>query len=243
VSSGNYAGRAGFNNTEKPNTEPACDSLPEPRGPGVFFAGLCVACGRATTERDDNGRPRHRLRSELERLMQEPPQPKLGEAAHELERCELARQGAERAAAEKARQDRLSALQAIRDEIGQAADPADAIEAATRIVAAVADLITAAGPARTALVTKWINQVRALGVQPLTAFDSPSPDDGGIAWRPEGFGGDRHIVMDGRSIAPVPLPQLIGGLVAEGCRRAGVSSGPASATGARCSPGTAARAR
>ena len=40
----------------------ACDSMPEPRGPGVFLSGLCVACGRATTERDDDGLPRHRLR-------------------------------------------------------------------------------------------------------------------------------------------------------------------------------------
>jgi len=36
--------------------------MPEPRGPDVFFAGLCCTCGRATTERDDDGLPRHRLR-------------------------------------------------------------------------------------------------------------------------------------------------------------------------------------
>jgi len=41
---------------------PECDSMPEPRGPDVFFAGLCCTCGRATTERDDDGLPRHRLR-------------------------------------------------------------------------------------------------------------------------------------------------------------------------------------
>ena len=47
MSSGNHASVA------------ECDHDPEPRGPGVHFAGLCVACGRATTHRDQTGLPRH----------------------------------------------------------------------------------------------------------------------------------------------------------------------------------------
>jgi len=35
------------------------DEAGEPRGPGVLFAGLCVACGWATIDRDDGGLPRH----------------------------------------------------------------------------------------------------------------------------------------------------------------------------------------
>ncbi len=38
----------------------ACDEASEPRGPGVYLAGLCLACGRATTERGEDGLPRHR---------------------------------------------------------------------------------------------------------------------------------------------------------------------------------------
>lgn len=61
MSSGNYAGAAGFNNTEKPNGVAECDHLPEPGGPGVYLAGLCCTCGRATTERDVDGLARHVL--------------------------------------------------------------------------------------------------------------------------------------------------------------------------------------
>jgi hypothetical protein len=64
VSSGNRVSAAGFNNTEKPNSLAACDSAPEPRGRGVFFAGLCAACGRVTVHRDSRGLPRHRLKGE-----------------------------------------------------------------------------------------------------------------------------------------------------------------------------------
>jgi len=60
VSSGNYAGAAGWNNTGKPGQVPVCAQAdPEPRGPGVFFAGLCCTCGQATTGRDREGLPRH----------------------------------------------------------------------------------------------------------------------------------------------------------------------------------------
>ena len=31
----------------------------EPRGPRVVLAGLCVVCGRTTTERGADGLPRH----------------------------------------------------------------------------------------------------------------------------------------------------------------------------------------
>ena len=59
MGSGNYAGAAGFNNTEKPNTVAECVHRAEPRGPGVFLAGLCVVCGRATVYRRADGLPRH----------------------------------------------------------------------------------------------------------------------------------------------------------------------------------------
>jgi hypothetical protein len=59
MSSGNHGQRIGFNESGKPNVPPACESAIEPRGPGVFLAGLCAACGRATTSRDADGLPRH----------------------------------------------------------------------------------------------------------------------------------------------------------------------------------------
>ena len=61
MSSGNYAGPAGFNESGKPNEVGACATVAaEPRGPGVFLSGLCVSCGRATVSRDADGLPRHR---------------------------------------------------------------------------------------------------------------------------------------------------------------------------------------
>ena len=66
VSSGNYASKAGWNNTGKPNDAKACDTPPEPRGPGVFAAGLCCTCGRLTVHRDDRGMPRHQAAERAE---------------------------------------------------------------------------------------------------------------------------------------------------------------------------------
>jgi len=63
VSSGNHAGRLGFNNSEKPNRSQACPGLADElhlRGPGYLFAGLCVTCGVSTVHRDADGLPRHR---------------------------------------------------------------------------------------------------------------------------------------------------------------------------------------
>jgi hypothetical protein len=61
VSSGSHGQRVGFNESGGPSVRPACVSAPEPRGPGVFFAGLCAVCGRATTQRDAAGLPRHEV--------------------------------------------------------------------------------------------------------------------------------------------------------------------------------------
>ena len=62
MGSGNYASPAGWNNTGKPTTVAECDHAAEPRGAGVFYAGLCVDCGRATIHRGADGEPRHRRR-------------------------------------------------------------------------------------------------------------------------------------------------------------------------------------
>lgn len=62
VSSGSYTSPGlGFCNTGKPNaTVRACASRSgEPRGPGIYLAGLCCTCGTATTQRDAAGMPRH----------------------------------------------------------------------------------------------------------------------------------------------------------------------------------------
>jgi hypothetical protein len=61
VSSGNHAGKVGFNMSGKPREAPACphDPATEPRGPGERLAGLCVACGRGTAHRGADGMPRH----------------------------------------------------------------------------------------------------------------------------------------------------------------------------------------
>jgi hypothetical protein len=60
VSSGNHAGKVGFNLSGKPAGIPVCaTAADEPRDPGGFWAGLCGTCGRATTRRDADGYPRH----------------------------------------------------------------------------------------------------------------------------------------------------------------------------------------
>jgi len=63
MSSGNYASAAGWNHTGKPNdihaATAACWQADEPRGRGVYLAGLCVVCGRATTRRNRDGQPQH----------------------------------------------------------------------------------------------------------------------------------------------------------------------------------------
>lgn len=66
MSSGSYAGPAGFNSSGWPAQPSACltaDS--EPRGPGVYLAGLCVRCGRGTVHRNDAGHPQHRTAPQL----------------------------------------------------------------------------------------------------------------------------------------------------------------------------------
>lgn len=60
MSSGSYAGRAGFREDHKPGDVPVCPGAAgEPRGPGLLLAGLCCACGRTTVYRDEAGHPRH----------------------------------------------------------------------------------------------------------------------------------------------------------------------------------------
>lgn len=62
MASGSYtSGRLGFNNTGKPASSTlACASIAdEPRGPAVYFTGLCCTCGVSTTSRDADGYPRH----------------------------------------------------------------------------------------------------------------------------------------------------------------------------------------
>jgi hypothetical protein len=60
MSSGNHGQRLGYNPSGGPSPIPACQTAAaEPRGSGLFLAGLCVACGRATTRRDAAGLPRH----------------------------------------------------------------------------------------------------------------------------------------------------------------------------------------
>ena len=63
MSSGNYAGAAGWNNTGKPNQAGVCASAAwEPRGPGVRESGLCVVCGCLTACRGVDGLWRHEWR-------------------------------------------------------------------------------------------------------------------------------------------------------------------------------------
>jgi hypothetical protein len=60
VSSGSYATKAGFREDFKPSRPRGCASVAdEPRGPHVYFTGLCRTCGIATTMRDAAGQPRH----------------------------------------------------------------------------------------------------------------------------------------------------------------------------------------
>jgi hypothetical protein len=60
MSSGNHGQRVGFNMSGWPAPIPACPTAAtEPREPGLFLAGLCATCGRATTRRDAAGLPRH----------------------------------------------------------------------------------------------------------------------------------------------------------------------------------------
>jgi hypothetical protein len=62
MSSGSYTSPGlGFCNTGKPTSSVlTCASIAdEPRGTGIYFTGLCVLCGVATTSREPGGRPRH----------------------------------------------------------------------------------------------------------------------------------------------------------------------------------------
>ena len=63
MSSGTYTSPGlSFNNTGAPATgtgAPCPAARFEPRGPAVYFTGLCHRCGRATTSRDPDGRPAH----------------------------------------------------------------------------------------------------------------------------------------------------------------------------------------
>jgi hypothetical protein len=60
MSSGNHGQKVGFNTSGAPLGVPACESAAaEPRGPKVYFSGLCVICGRAVVRRDGAGVPRH----------------------------------------------------------------------------------------------------------------------------------------------------------------------------------------
>lgn len=66
MSSGSYQTRAGFREDLKPNGGAPCPTARyEDRGPGVLLSGLCATCGRATTQRDSAGLPRHELVPEL----------------------------------------------------------------------------------------------------------------------------------------------------------------------------------
>lgn len=58
MSSGSYAGKAGFNMSGKPTEIPRCPTAADDP-PAPYLAGLCVTCGRATTRRDEAGMPRH----------------------------------------------------------------------------------------------------------------------------------------------------------------------------------------
>jgi hypothetical protein len=64
MASGNHASPAGFNISGKPATVAECPHEPEPRGPSIVLAGLCVVCGRATVHRDETGLPRHQATEE-----------------------------------------------------------------------------------------------------------------------------------------------------------------------------------
>ena len=56
MSSGTYAGPAGFRIDQKPNgTAPCPAARYEDRGPGILLAGCCRICGRATTHADNQG--------------------------------------------------------------------------------------------------------------------------------------------------------------------------------------------
>jgi hypothetical protein len=67
MSSGNHGQRVGFNESGKPRETSACATFAGedrtraagPSGLGVFWAGLCVTCGRATKHADASGLPRH----------------------------------------------------------------------------------------------------------------------------------------------------------------------------------------
>lgn len=61
MSSGSYATKTGFREDFKPNRiTRGCPSIAdEPRGRDVSLSGLCCTCGVSTTERDDQGLPRH----------------------------------------------------------------------------------------------------------------------------------------------------------------------------------------
>jgi hypothetical protein len=137
---------------------------------------------------------------------------------------ELARRavtGAEEAEARGAQSDRLKAIGRIRGEIEASADPAAAVAAFEQIASGVAALITVAGPERGRRISRWLNELRGLGVPETRTNEAPSADDAHVGWMSAGMLGSPRIIVSGRAVAPVPLQQVIDGAVAVGCRRAG----------------------
>ncbi len=146
-----------------------------------------------------------------------------GNAGHAVELAELERQGAEDALAEYLRQERFAKLAEISADIAARAQSEGAAEAFERAAAALADLITACGPARARMIESWRHQLRALGVQPTRAGQELDPEDGGLGWRDIGWGGTpTHVIRDGRAIRRFDLAQLLAGIVASACRQANV---------------------
>jgi hypothetical protein len=154
-------------------------------------------------------------------------------AGAELELAELERQGAEEAAVAEAAAARLSALTGLRNEILDRADPQPAIEAAQRIIDAVALLAVALGPERSKAISGQLAAMRALGVAETGRNGQPAPEDAGLSWHGAGMLNSMpRIRVDDRVVMPVDLGALFTALIANGCKRAKIHPQAAQAAGA-----------
>ena len=146
-----------------------------------------------------------------------------GRISHEEEAATLALAEAERHERERAEAERLAAIEAIKAEIAERADPADVIAALGRITDAITELWALAGYGRSARISEWVSRLQALGVPAdQRAADCP----GGISWtRGNATYGSGAILLASRAVQPVSPSDALMAATADACRAVGTTPG------------------